>query len=322
MKKILLMATGGTIACKPTKDGLVPALKGGAMVEMIPELRGMCKIDQIELMNKDSSDIQPSDWSLMAEAIGRNWDKYDGFVITHGTDTMAHSAAALSFMLQNADKPVVLTGSQLPIEHPDTDAKANIVNAFKAAVTGRGGVYLLFKDSVIKGDSARKIHTDDFDAFCTVNAPPAAKISDGELGWNEKNTAPAEIGFKLLSGIEPRVMLLKILPGADAKVIDFAISDGYRGIVIEGFGAGNIPLGDNSLLPAVKRAIKGGITVVIATQCLRGGVHPERYPNGLLAVRAGALSAGRLTAENAAVKLMWALGNSRSLSEAKALFGR
>ena len=183
MKRILMLGTGGTIACVPSADGLVPALDGPAMIRLVPELEEVCAIETKQILNLDSSNLSPEHWQIIAKAIAANYENYDGFVITHGTDTMAYTAAALSQMLHNCQKPVVLTGAQLPIQAEGSDAPNNIYHAFLAATSPLKGVALVFGDLVIHGAHAKKLYTQNFNGFGSINREPLATISHNHLFW-------------------------------------------------------------------------------------------------------------------------------------------
>lgn len=319
MKKILLLSTGGTIASERGEDGLVPAVDGAFMVRLIPGLAGMCEITCSEIFSIDSSNMQPRHWSVIAEAIAESYDKYDGFVVTHGTDTMAYTSSALSFMLKNLNKPVVLTGAQLPIEAPGTDGKRNLFNSFKVACSGHSGVHIVFGDYVINGSCAKKIHTREFNAFRSINKPAEAGITENEILWT---TSPVSVKerFEAMPELDEKVILVKLTPGISPAIIDYAVKSGCRGIVIEGFGMGGIPNEENNFLPAIEKAVKSGIIVVAATQCVYGGVDLGEYEVGITAARDGVVPAGEMTTEAALTKLMWALGNAENAESAKKLF--
>lgn len=318
MKKILLLTTGGTIACQPTADGLVPVLDGAALVKMVPGLASLCDITSRELLNLDSSNIEPKHWQILTGAIEKYYFDFDGFVIAHGTDTMAYTAAALSWMLQHAQKPVVLTGSQQPITMPNSDAPANLKHAFAAACDKVPGVMLVFGNKIIGGSQAKKLYTESRDAFVSVNAEPWADITQAGICWRprflqqvERAQASPQFGFKVLSALEPRVALIKLIPGLAPGIIDYYIGQGYKGIVLEGFGAGGVPNGEQNWLPHLEKAVQVGIRVLCATQCMYEGVNLHKYPIGTWAARAGAKSAGLLTTEAAVTKLMWELANTK-----------
>ena len=307
MKKVLMLGTGGTIACVPSADGLVPALDGPAMIRVVPELEEVCAIETKQILNLDSSNLAPEHWRSIAEAVAANYTSYDGFVITHGTDTMAYTAAALSQMLCNCQKPVVLTGAQLPIQAEGSDAPNNIYHAFLAATSPLKGVALVFGDLVIHGAHAKKLYTQDFNGFASINREPLATISHNHLFWQKGALQGGGYGegeFSINTQLEIKIAVVKIIPGATPDILDYYVAKGYKGLIIEGFGAGGVPNGDNNWLPKLEQVLQQGIRVVCATQCLYDGVHLNTYPMGILAERLGAQSAGIDTLETSVVKLM------------------
>ena len=307
MKRILMLGTGGTIACVPSADGLVPALDGPAMIRLVPELEEVCAIETKQILNLDSSNLSPEHWQIIAKAIAANYENYDGFVITHGTDTMAYTAAALSQMLHNCQKPVVLTGAQLPIQAEGSDAPNNIYHAFLAATSPLKGVALVFGDLVIHGAHAKKLYTQNFNGFASINREPLATISHNHLFWQKGYLQGGGYGegeFSINTQLEAKIAVLKIIPGASPDILDYYVKKGYKGLIIEGFGAGGVPNGDNNWLPKLEQVLQQGIRVVCATQCLYDGVHLNTYPMGILAERLGAQSAGLDTLETSVVKLM------------------
>lgn len=309
MKKILLLGTGGTIASLPTEDGFVPGLDAKALAALVPGLSELAELDCLQLMDLDSSNIGPEDWQLIVEALAAHYEQYEGFVITHGTDTMAYTAAALSTMLQNCRKPVVITGAQLTMGEEGTDAKANLYLSFQAAISEVQGVCLAFGARVIHGLRAKKMCTEDFQGFWSINEEPLAQVIEGKLVWRSLVGGGAGEGeFSVSTALETRVAVIKLTPGLSSEVLDYYVAKGYRGIILEGYGAGGVPNGDNNWLPALEKALMAGIRVICCTQCLYDGVHLDRYPIGILAKRLGAESAESLTVEAALCKLMVELG--------------
>ena len=307
MKKILMLGTGGTVACVPSADGLVPALDGPAMIKLVPELEDVCAIETKQILNLDSSNLAPQHWKIIAEAIAAHYEQYDGFVITHGTDTMAYTAAALSQMLCNCQKPVVLTGAQLPIQAEGSDAPDNIYHSFLAATSSLKGVALVFGDQVIHGAYAKKLYTENFNGFASINRAPMATIRHNHLFWEKSALQGGGYGegeFTIDTALEPKVAVVKLIPGTTPDILEFYLAKGYKGLVIEGFGAGGVPNGDNNWLPKLEQVLQAGVTVVCATQCLYDGVHLDTYPMGILAERLGAKSAELDTLETTVVKLM------------------
>ena len=307
MKRILMLGTGGTIACVPSADGLVPALDGPAMIRLVPELEEVCAIETKQILNLDSSNLSPEHWQIIAKAIAANYENYDGFVITHGTDTMAYTAAALSQMLHNCQKPVVLTGAQLPIQAEGSDAPNNIYHAFLAATSPLKGVALVFGDLVIHGAHAKKLYTQNFNGFASINSEPLATISHNHLFWQKgalQGGGHGEGKFAVNTALEPKVAVVKLIPGTTPDILEFYLAKDYKGLVIESFGAGGVPNGDNNWLPKLEQVLKQGLQVVCTTQCLYDGVHLDTYPMGILAERLGARSASLDTIETALIKLM------------------
>lgn len=314
MKKICMIATGGTIASEQGKDGLYPVLTGEKLLAMAPELANVCEVDFKEILRLDSSNLLPEHWQLMAYTVAENYEKYDGFVISHGTDTMAYSAGALYYMLQNSCKPIVFTGSQIPIEAPDTDARRNLLTAFAAAAAGRPGVFLAFGGRLIWGNAAKKMYTEDFHAFLSINREEAGYFNGRELIWKEPASfqPPCE-GFCLQADLDPAVCVIKLIPGLDPSFMCHIVDAGYHAIIIEGYGVGGVPTeaSPKNFLPAIRYAVARGVIVVCATQSVYNGVHLDRYEVGILAARCGAISGGDLPIEALVPKLMLALAKTR-----------
>ena len=305
MKKILMLGTGGTIACIPSENGLIPALDGETLVSLVPELAGLCHIDYKQILNLDSSNISPKHWQLIADSLTENYDAYDGFVITHGTDTMAYSAAALSQMISGCKKPVVFTGAQLPITAEGTDAKDNVLHAFLVATSQVQGVCLSFGNVVIYGLYAKKMYSENFNGFCSINCEPMATISEHTLNWNTYEGAGVDgESFAVNTKLEEKVAVVKLTPGLAPDILDYYLDRGYKGVILESFGAGGVPNDENNWLPAVERLIKNGVRVVCATQCIYDGVNLSVYPIGTLAQKLGAESARLHTIEASLTKLM------------------
>jgi len=313
-----MLTTGGTIACEPSDDGLVPRLSGEVMMQLLPEVRDGCEVSFLELMNIDSSNLQPEDWENMAEAVAAAYNDFDGFVITHGTDTLAYTAAALHLMLRNLGKPVIITGAQLPMPVAGSDGPANLRDAFYVACEGVPGVFVVFHGAVIDGARAKKMYTENFAAYASVNAP-LAQISHQGVLWREKHGRP-QGELELVLGLEHRVCILKLVPGTSPSLLDMMADAGYRGVIIEGFGAGGVPNdARRSFLPAIRRAVERGVVIVCASQCVFDGVDLSKYPIGVLAARLGAVSGGEKTVEMLTVQLMQALHHCKTVGAVRAV---
>ncbi len=304
MKRIALLATGGTIACTPSPDGLVPTL--GAE-QLLAALGGALPYTVVcaDVFRMDSSNLQPEEWSELARRCDAALRDCDGVVITHGTDTMAYTASALSYMLAGLSKPVILTGSQLPMGDALTDARQNLRRALAAAASGVPGVYVCFDRKLISGVRAVKTHTTALDAFESINAP-AAGFFDAE-GLHVEHPQPRADEYRLRPDIETRVLLLKLIPGTSPDVLRFAREDGYRGLVIEAFGLGGLHYVRRNLVEALRALCEAGVRIVVVSQCLNDKADPTVYEVGK-GVRAARIHNGRdMTTEAAVTKLMWAL---------------
>ena len=306
-KKVCLIATGGTIASVETPEGMKPLLDGKELLAKVPELESLGVIDIVELMQLDSTNIQPKDWIQMTQAIEERYADYDGFIITHGTDTMAHSAAALYYMLENLQKPVIFTGSQLSLVEEGSDAPANLLLAMYGAVSSVPGVYLAFHNKLMQGNAAKKLCTENFDGFYSINVPDVAVLEDGKIKWNiSSDFIEPEKEFKINTAIDTNVAVFEVFPGFNTDIIRMAVDSGCKGIVLKGYGAGNVPSEEsgNSFLPAIDYAVEKGVKVVLTTQCIYDGTDLERYEVGASALRHGVISGGDLTVEAILAKLM------------------
>ena len=304
-KHICVLATGGTIASRPTPHGLMPALTGEDLLAAVPQFRELCDVDCVQLLQLDSTNVQPEHWILMARAVAERRGQYDAFVITHGTDTMAYSAAALHAMLENIDRPVVFTGSQLPSGVPGTDAEQNLLTAFYAALSGHAGVYIAFGGKVMFGDDARKLCTMQLTAFGNINRPLAGTYAGGRLTWLAETPAPAG-AFCLHDQLDTHVGVLKIVPGLLPKMLELFVDAGYRAIILEGYGLGGIPDQESpaNFLPAFTYAKEHGCRLICTTQCTYDGVDMDAYEIGVRAQALGVEPGGRRTTEALLPKLM------------------
>lgn len=322
MKNILMIGTGGTIASEMTPSGLTPELNSTQLLSFVPRIGEMCHVDCVQLYSLDSTNIRPAHWLGVAKAVRENYARYDGFVISHGTDTMAYTAAALSYLIQGSPKPIVLTGAQKPIWFDGTDSKRNLTDAFLYACRGCGGVQIVFNGKVILGTRARKTCSKSFQAFSSVNYPDLAVVQDEHLlQYMRCACYPSPVFYDAL---DDKVGLLKLIPGTPAAVLEFML-DRFDGLVIESFGVGGLPEyeGDASYFDIIHRGIARGKLVVMTTQVPNEGSNLAVYHvGGRLKSALCLLEAYDMTTEAAVAKLMWIMGQTHDFDEAERLFYR
>lgn len=347
MKRVLVIATGGTIASAEEGSGLAPALTGEQLVAFVPQVAQLCSVEVSQVMNIDSTNMRPQGWLTIAGEVRKRYGEFDGFVVLHGTDTLAYTAAGLSYLVQGSPKPIVLMGSQLPMGDPGTDGKRNLLDAVRVACDGAAaGVLVVFGGKVIAGTAARKVRTRDFEAFDSLNTPElgfvhgervewAADASarmhgaqDGAVGVASAGAAAHEAGVdgaaceavsaakaagcsvpRFYDALNPRVLVLKLTPGMDALVID-ALRPLCDALVVEAFGLGGIPEYDG-ITKTLLEWVDAGKTLVMTTQCPYEGADLGVYEVGrAFCNRPGVLMGGTATTEALLAKTMWALAEA------------
>ena len=319
MKKILLIGTGGTIASDVTDSGLAPELTTEQLLSHIPGISDICGVDCLQLLNLDSTNMTPAHWLEIAACIREHYGCYDGFVITHGTDTMAYTAAALSYLIQGSPKPIVLTGAQRPIGFDSTDSKTNLADAFRCAAEDLPGVSIVFNSRVILGTRAKKTRSKSFQAFSSINHPELGVLRDGVLlRYIRQDCREAPVFYDRL---DPRVALLKLVPGTGRDAADFLL-ERNDALIIESFGVGGLPCYEQAdFLSAAAAWSSAGKPIVITTQVPHEGSDLAVYQVGArAAAQPGILQAYTMTVEAVVTKLMWILPQTRDLTEIKRLF--
>ena len=319
-KKILLLTTGGTIASLPGGEGLEPR-RSEVMELALDQLRGFYDITVEDVMCLDSSNMTPEQWQIIARRIFERRAGFDGIVVSHGTDTMAYTASAVTFMLPDIDKCVVFTGSQLPLADMLSDGPSNLRTAFAMAASGYPGVYLAFDRKVMLGCRAVKVRASGFSAFESVNARYAAQVTNRGLVVDERVLPVRRGKARLCQEISENIFLLKLTPGLNPAVFDVLAAMGYKGIVIEAFGLGGVNVLHKGLR-GIRRAVEDGISVVVTTQCLYDSADLQVYQVGNKLLEMGVIQGRDMTTEAAMVKLMWAIGQGLSQEEIARLFAR
>ncbi len=318
MKHILLIGTGGTIASEVTSEGLSPQMDSEQLLRFVPRVRDLCAVDCVQVLNLDSTNMTPADWLVIAQTIRDRYAAYDGFVVSHGTDTLAYTAAALSYLIQRSPKPIVLTGAQKPIHFEVTDSKTNLLDAFTYACSDRAcGVTIVFNGSVILGTRAKKVRSKSFSAFSSINYPEIAAIEDGcllpyiDLGYDG---APL-----FYNALDTRVGLVKLIPGQPVDVLDFLLAR-ENAVIVESYGVGGVPSAGAQYEASIRRALAAGKTVVVTTQVQNEGSNLKLYSVGHALEDMQVLQAYDMTTEAVVAKLMWILAQTREPARVRALF--
>lgn len=309
---VLILHTGGTLGMRPREPdrALAPDEFGAAVLEHVPEITRIADVETRLLFNLDSSDVGPRHWAELAVAIHESAGRYAGVVVTHGTDAMAYTAAALSYILRGLDFPVILTGSQRPLIDVHSDGRANLVGAVDLALRRIPEVTIYFDGLLLRGNRAVKSSTFAFGAFRSPNFPPLA-----EIGTEVKLITPPlepEGAFRLEGCYDKRVAAVRLTGGDDGATLRALVDTDVRAVLLCAFGFGNIPVHDTAVADAVAALVGSGKIVAVGSQAAQGRVDLGRYAGGRLVRDAGAVGIGDMTIEAATVKLMYLLGSLES----------
>ena len=324
MRRILLLTTGGTIACRDSGHGLAPALTAEDLLAAVPAVTRACEVETRALFNLDSTDMTPKEWMAVAAAIRDAYSHFDGFIVTHGTDTLAYAAATLSCLLRHSEKPIVLTGAQLPLGVPGSDAAGNQTDAFTWALSeGARGVRIVFAGRVIRGLRARKRHTTDPDAFESVGCPDTALLRDGQVirygvpvgnGQGTVTDSPLMPSHEFSDVLDTRIALAQLTPGMSPFILRH-MAEGLHALIVEGVGIGGIP---DTLVPVLTRIAESGVYLILTSQVPYGESDFTVYRAGRRihdACGGQVVTARDIPSEAAFAAAMWAMAVSRDRDE-------
>ncbi|MFD1293257.1 asparaginase [Lutibacter holmesii] len=327
---ILLIYSGGTIGMvKDFKTGALKVFNFDKLLTQVPELNHLnCTIDSVSFEDPlDSSNMNPSEWVRLVEIIEDNYESFDGFVVLHGSDTMSYTASAISFMLENLSKPIIFTGSQLPIGDLRTDAKENLITSIEVASAQEHGVPLIsevclyFEYKLYRANRTTKVNAEHFQAFSSFNYPPLAE-SGVHLKFFKSAICNANRtkNLTIRKQLDTNVVILKIFPGITQNVVQSILQiEGLKGVVLETFGSGNAP-SKPWFLKLIEKSIASGVQIINVTQCAGGSVMMGHYETSVLLEKMGVISGKDITTESALAKLMYLLGENIPKSEFKSFF--
>lgn len=319
--RVLILHTGGTLGMRPRQPdrALAPDEFGSAVLEQVPEVREIAAVEARVFCNIDSSDVTPAHWMALAREIASSIAGYDGIVITHGTDAMAYTASALSYVLDGLPRPVILTGAQRPLADPHSDGRGNLVGAVELATRAIPEVGIYFDGVLLRGNRTMKRSSFAYAAYRSPNFPPLAEIGM-EVRLLVEPRSPGGT-CRVTGGFEPRVVAVRLLPGQPTEPLAALASTGIGAVLVQAFGVGNVPVVDRGFAHAIDTLTAAGIVVAIGSQSMHGRVDLSRYAGGRLAAEAGAVGAGDMTVEAAVVKLMYLLATCGGPLEVKARLG-
>ena len=297
----------GTLQIPPKKKAIQNLLS------IEPKLSHVAELEVAYIDNIDSTNINPGHWDKMADVIVENYHNYDGFVITHGTDTMAYTSRALSYVLQNPGKPVILTGAQIPSSKIETDARRNLINAIRVATMDISGVMIVFDEEIILGSRASKVSESKFNAFDSINWDVLGEIRI-DIRFSDDHKSRHKRKLVIKKGFEANIAIITLVPGMPVQMLLCLLDSGIKGLILRGYGPGNIAY---QYLDAIKKANKLKVPVVVNTQCREGATLMHLYDVGKKALGSGVIQAYDMSIESVATKLMWVLKHTASYEQIK-----
>ena len=320
MKNILILNTGGTFSSEASGHGLAPSITGVEIVQKLGILDDDISISVEDFCSLDSANIMPDDWVSIARKIAGSIADYSGFIVIHGTDTLAYTSSMLSFMLQNIQVPVVVTGSQMPLNSPMSDALMNLQCAVWMAVSGVPGVFVAFDRKIMLGCRTSKVRTLSFNAFESINCPYIGEVNAYGLQlYTDRKAKMTRINLQ--TDYSDRIAVLKVFPGMDLDIFSFLQDHGYEGVYIEGFGLGGLPFLRNDITAEIRKASDNGLPILVGSQCRYEGSDLSVYETGQRILDCGGIPVYDMTQEAVVTKLMWVLGQTKKYDQVRWLFG-
>jgi L-asparaginase type I len=323
VSKICLITTGGTISSiyDPSIHALRPGLSVEELLDRLPKNLGNVEVVQRELFQLDSANAQPHHWQELASAIkdiSEEMPDLHGIIVSHGTDTMTYSAAAVSFMVQDFGRPIVFTGAQIPASIPWSDGPRNLLDAIRVAAFGDlGETCIVFNGEIHRATRAKKVRVNSYDAFDSMDPSSIGVLARDIILYENRKKRDHSLVPRFDTRLDDRVFLVKVFPGLPPQALARIVDMGFHGIIIEGFGSGNLPTDENALTGGILQAIDQGCFVVVSSQCAFGQADLSIYEVGRAAMDVGAMSAYDMTSEAALVKLAWVLGHTREPDRVK-----
>ena len=320
MKKILILNTGGTFSSQASGHGLAPSISGDEIISRLGVIDDDIQLEVEDYCSLDSANIMPDDWVSISCKIAGSLSDYNGFIVIHGTDTLAYTSSMLSFMLQNIQVPVVVTGSQMPLNTPMSDALMNLQCAVWMAASGVPGVFVAFDRKIMLGCRTSKVRTISFNAFESINCPYIGEVNAFGLQLYT-DRKPKMTRINLQTDYSDKIAVLKVFPGMDLDIFSFLQDHGYEGVYIEGFGLGGLPFLRNDITAEIRKASGRGLPILVGSQCRYEGSDLSVYETGQRILDCGGIPVYDMTQEAVVTKLMWVLGQTKKYDQVRWLFG-